>query len=288
MVEVKHYRYSSPPSITLFDRALKQARYIKSGAMASRGLLAISCPLTSRLADAAKVYTEIEIWDASHLLKQASAFPELLRAFEQLFEITASVVAEFPLRQVGAQWADPFNKLTKGKKIAEALKVVKPGRQEAGDFEQACIDALRYLFDTDLHGWHEQHDTEDGLHRRDLVCRILPNSEVWRLMLTDLRSRYVVFEFKNYTHPITQKEVITTERYLYPSALRNVAIMISPKGCASSAEKVIQGAMREHGKLILSLTVSELERLLISKDEGSDPNTYLFEQVDNFLMRLGR
>lgn len=41
VVEVKHYRYSSPPSITLFDRALKQARYIKSGAMASRGLLAI-------------------------------------------------------------------------------------------------------------------------------------------------------------------------------------------------------------------------------------------------------
>jgi len=77
-------------------------------------------------------------------------------------------------------------------------------------------EALKYLFERDLFGWHEQHETEDGLHRRDLVCRILPNAEVWRLMLTDLKSRYVIFEFKNYSEPITQSEIITTERYLYP------------------------------------------------------------------------
>lgn len=107
-------------------------------------------------------------------------------------------------------------------------------------------------------------------------------------MLNDFRSRYVVFEFKNYTDPITQYEVMTTERYLYPAALRNVAIIISPKGCANSAHKVIRGAMREHGKLVLSLTVDELEKLLIGKDNGADPNTYLFQKVDDFLLSLGR
>lgn len=52
-------------------------------------------------------------------------------------------------------------------------------------------------------------------------------------MLNDIGSRYVIFEFKKYSEKITQKEVITTERYLYPSALRTVAILISPKGCAA-------------------------------------------------------
>lgn len=46
--------------------------------------------------------------------------------------------------------------------------------------------------------------------------------------------------------------------------------------------------MREHGKLILSISVQELESLLIAKDDGEDPNTYLFDRVDEFLMRLGR
>ncbi|STE84490.1 Uncharacterised protein [Escherichia coli] len=70
-------------------------------------------------------------------------------------------------------------------------------------------------------------------------------------MLEDLGSRYVVFEFKNYSKPITQNEIVTTERYLYPSALRKVAIVISHEDCADSAKAVIAGAMREHGKLII-------------------------------------
>ena len=47
-------------------------------------------------------------------------------------------------------------------------------------------------------------------------------------------------------------------------------------------------AMRESGKMILSLSVPEVEKLLLAKDDGGDPNTYLFDKVDRFLMRLGR
>lgn len=134
-----------------------------------------------------------------------------------------------------------------------------------------------------------QSRTVDTLHRRDLVCRILAKAaEVWRLMLEDPGSRYVVFEFKNYSKPITQNEIVTTERYLYPSALRKVAIVISHEDCADSAKAVIAGAMREHGKLIIPLSVPEIIDLLKTKDEGSDPNTYLFERVDQFLLGLGR
>jgi hypothetical protein len=46
--------------------------------------------------------------------------------------------------------------------------------------------------------------------------------------------------------------------------------------------------MREHGKLIISLTTLDLKRLLIQKDQGSDPNTFIFDRIDKFLMALGR
>ncbi|ASU38534.1 hypothetical protein hmeg3_09645 [Herbaspirillum sp. meg3] len=286
VVEVKLYRYSSPPQVEIFVRALRQTQQIKRNANAKRGILVIGCPMTPMLEDATKAYSEIEVWDANAIFKYASPFSDLLKEFERLFEVSASLVSE-------PQWPELRNEIQglppkHGEQISSELKSIEPGRDGAKSFEDASIKALQYLFDSDLHGWYEQHETEDGLHRRDLICRILPQAEVWRLMLNDLHSRYVVFEFKNYSEPITQYEVVTTERYLYPSALRNVAVIISPKGCAKSADKVISGAMREHGKLIISLTVDELEKLLVGKDNGADPNTYLFQRVDDFLLSLGR
>ncbi|WP_454726947.1 MULTISPECIES: hypothetical protein [Cupriavidus] len=286
VAEVKLYRYSSPPQVEIFVRALRQTQKIKRATNSTTGILLIGCPLTPPLAEAARAYKEIEVWDANAIFQRASEFPSLLNEFEQLFEVSSTAVSEIQRRALDnvSQAAESKD----GERLATELKAISPGRPGAKAFEDASINALRYLFESDLHGWYEQNETEDGLHRRDLVCRILPKSEVWSLMLNDLHSRYVVFEFKNYSEPITQHEVVTTERYLYPSALRNVAIIISPKGCAQSANKVIRGAMREHGKLVISLTVDELEELLIGKDNGADPNTYLFQRVDDFLLSLGR
>ncbi|WP_456281200.1 restriction endonuclease [Cupriavidus sp. JZ107] len=286
VAEVKLYRYSSPPPVDIFVRALRQTRQIKRVTRATTGILVIACPLTPGLAAAAHAYDDIEVWDANAVFARASGFPDLLHAFEQLFEVSAPPVSEF--LKASPENPGHFAPTKDGQRLADQLKAISPGRPEACAFEDVCIRALQYLFESDLHGWYVQRDTEDGLHRRDLVCRILPKSEVWRLMLDDLHSRYVVFEFKNYTEPITQYEVVTTERYLYPSALRNVAIIISPKGCSQSANKVIRGAMREHGKLLISLTVNDMAMLLIGKDNGADPNTYLFQRVDDFLLSLGR
>lgn len=286
IVEVKGYRYLSPPSTDVFERALQRLMLLKHETHAAHLLLAISCPLTARLAQKATEYPKIEIWDAHKFLELAAPFPDLLRQLEEILERTASDILE-----VTSSISQPVLRSTdigKGEELALELRAIRPGRKDASKFEDKCIAALKYLFEKDLFGWHEQHETDDGLHRRDLVCRILPSAEVWKLMMNDLRSRYVIFEFKNYSEPITQRELITTERYLYPSALRNIAIIISPFGCSSSAKKVAQGAMREHGKLMISLTVTELTALLIGMDQGSDANTFLFERIDEFLMSLGR
>jgi hypothetical protein len=286
IVEVKLYRYFSPPPTSTFARALRQIVRKRKELGATTALLVLGCPIAVGLKSLAQGFPNIEIWDADDLFQKSSEFPELTRKFENIFEVSAPA----PDQDTTELSQDSYfiESPKTGRLLADAILSIAPGREGASQFETACINALKYLFELDLHGWHEQLNTDDELHRRDLICRILPKAEVWSLMLTDIGSRYVIFEFKNYSEEITQKEVVTTERYLYPSALRTVAILISPKGCAASATKVIQGAMRENGKLILSLSVSEIEELLVSKDDGGDPNTYLFDKVDQFLMRLGR
>lgn len=286
IVEVKAYRFRSPPTPEVFAGALRKMAIVQSEARTRRAIVVMSCLLTDALSAVRQKYPNVEVWDAKYLLKIASQYPDLLTRLEAILEVDASEVlgSESPLL-AASHYEGPAQH---GKRLSEELSDIKPGRADASLFEQKCTQALKYLFERSLVGWHEQNSTEDGLHRRDLVCRILPQAEVWQLMLNDLKSRYVVFEFKNYSEPITQSEVITTERYLYPGAFRMLAIIISPKGCSDSAMKVMQGAMREHGKLLLSLTVEDLCVLLTGKDQGSDPNTFLFDRVDEFLLGLGR
>lgn len=288
LLEAKYYRYMSPPSISLFVKALKQVSRVKDALSAERSILAISCPMTLELLIAAGSFPSVEVWGAEELFIKAAAFPEILKGFESLFEVSAAAKTQAAIALEIAAVDEHASVFRDGALIAKSLLSIKPGREHSVYFEDACITALKYLFESDLYGWYEQLNTDDDLHRRDLICRILPSSDVWRLMLTDIHSRYVIFEFKNYKEQITQKEIVTTEKYLYPTALRNVAFLISPKGCSSSAQKVMRGAMRESGKLIISLSVTELVKLLIEKDDGGDPNVYLFDQVDRFLMRLGR
>lgn len=293
MIETKFYRRTSPPPSSIFKRALEHTYDRGSRIGAVKIVLAISCPMGERFRNVAKAFPAVEVWDETKLFELAAPFPEILTLFEEIFEAdTPKSVETLSLSSPTPSMPDtdePPSEPKNGKVLAEALAAIVRGRDMATDFENACINALKYLFEKDLHGWHEQSRTVDTLHRRDLVCRILAKAaEVWRLMLEDLGSRYVVFEFKNYSKPITQNEIVTTERYLYPSALRKVAIVISHEDCADSAKAVIAGAMREHGKLIIPLSVPEIIDLLNTKDEGSDPNTYLFERVDQFLLGLGR
>jgi hypothetical protein len=295
VVELKFYRRWSPPAPGLFRSALEYTRLCKGEMGASNAVLIITCPMRPKFKEVAARFPEVEIWDEDRLFEMAATFPDLRAQLEELLEVDAPTSVEDKDPSIPhslimeSPHGDDRPSPKPGRALAYELYAIERGRDMATAFETACIGALKYLFDHDLHGWHVQSRTVDGLHRRDLVCRIQKKAaEVWLLMMEDLGSRYVVFEFKNYSKPITQSEIITTERYLYPSALRKVAIVISHEKCADSAEAVMAGAMREHGKMILPLSVPEIVDLLLSKDEGSDPNSYLFQRVDEFLMGLGR
>lgn len=287
IAEVKSYRPEYPPNINQFQKALKSISDKKVYSGAHNALLVVSCELSDLLRDVAKKYKEIVIWDIKDVFKHSQPFPDLYKELSLTIEVAPSRLAQIDNEKIELDENSPSAK-QEGRELIEALLKIKPGRDMAYEYESICIHTLKYIFQTNLLGWHEQHETIDGLNRRDLICRVLPNADVWKFILSDLQSRYIVFEFKNYSKPITQKEVITTERYLYPTALRKVAIIIAHNGCSASAEKVMEGAMREHGKLIIVLSNENLIKLINMKDNGSDPNTFIFDIIDQFLMGLGR
>lgn len=172
--------------------------------------------------------------------------------------------------------------------LVTELNSVERGRGSWRQYEQVCKKILQHLFEPDLTSWTEQIRTEDDLQRFDLVCKIRSNNEFWRFIVDQVNSRYILFEFKNYTDAIGQSEIITTERYLFEMALRKVAFVVTRVDASESANQVRRGAMREHGKLIIVLTDADLEKMLEMKQSNSDPTDHLFELVDTFLLTLTR
>lgn len=107
-------------------------------------------------------------------------------------------------------------------------------------------------------------------------------------MIDHLDSRYVLFEFKNYSEKIKQGQILTTEKYLFERALRRVAIIFTRAGADPHAMSMAQGAMREHGKLMLVVDDEKVYDMLHMKERGEDPTDHLFDLADEFLLSLPR
>ena len=168
------------------------------------------------------------------------------------------------------------------------LKDSDAGKEGAVEFEKLCYDVLKYIFSDDLSLWKTQERSNDNLYRFDLLCRIKDNNlkTFWTMMETYFHSKYIIFEFKNYKDKITQKEIYTTERYLYSKALRNVAIIIARSGFDENSVWAAKGCLRENGKLIFPITVTDLIEMYEMKVNQDDPSEFLLNKIDSFLAQL--
>lgn len=131
--------------------------------------------------------------------------------------------------------------------------------------------------------------SNDGLYRFDLWCKIKHGiqPEFFDTVKNFFHTKYVVFEFKNYQEPITQKEIYSTEKYLYQKALRSVAIIVSRKGASEHALTAARGCLRENGKLSLCLSDDDLLKMLAMKNKREQSAAeYLAEMLDNMLITL--
>jgi hypothetical protein len=166
------------------------------------------------------------------------------------------------------------------------------GRVNSSEFEKLCVDILKRLLNDNLMLWNDQQSSNENLYRFDLICKIKTESshDFWNIIKNHFDTRYLIFEFKNYKDEITQKEIYTTEKYLYAKALRSVAIIISPKGEDFHSKKAINGTLRENGKLIISLKTADLVEMLDlqESDEGISPSDFLSDKLDNLLINLDK
>ena len=295
-IEVKFYRTARAQPSLLEAAAARVAVAVAGHNLdIDRGMLVVSCSLPDPLRISIQERYGIALADRVDLIQWAARSPDLAQSMVSLLQ--ADLVPSDgrvgppadPL-DVGNTFTPslPPNVDTQGSDLCKKLKAIKRGRNGWADYERICETILKYLFPDDLVGWHKQVRTDDGLNRFDSICRIRRSTEFWMFLIDRLNSQYVLFEFKNYREKIDQGQVLTTEKYMLKQGLRRVAIILTRAGASDSATKMIQGAMREDGKLVLVVNDKMLCDMLRKKQRGLDPSDTLFELTDKFLLSLSR
>jgi hypothetical protein len=182
-----------------------------------------------------------------------------------------------------------FDSTSEEYELIRRIETLQSGNLTSQEFEQIGEDIVKLIFGDYLYGWKTQPTAANGMYRFDLIAKIKNQTGFWGMLYNFFKSRYVIFEFKNYSNEITQAQIYTTEKYLYKTALRNIAIILTRKGFDDNAYKACAGSLREQGKLILVLNQEDLINLLELKKKKSDEDLcsgYLEDVFDKFLMDL--
>lgn len=293
-IEVKYYRtIRAQPS--LIDAAAVRVASNGVAARVQKGMLVVSCILPADLRVALENKFSITFVDQIDLRVWCRSHPDLANELDALLEASPSEsqithsTRDEPTRRSKLLEGIPTQRHDiRGTELCQELKRIKKGKSSWSQYEKVCEKILKYLFANDLHGWHSQKRTDDGLNRYDYVCRVRPTTEFWKFVIDHLDSRYVLFEFKNYSGKIKQGQILTTEKYLLERGLRRMAIIMTRVGAEPHAVLMTQGAMREHGKLMLIVNDEKICEMLHMKERGEDPTDCLFEIADNFLLTLPR
>jgi hypothetical protein len=194
----------------------------------------------------------------------------------------------------------PPSQPRKGHELAEVLRSVPAGKSRRVTlpsrrtgvpwrlFEDICMEALEYVFEGVLGNWKKQEAVSGDANRFDALAKIIGDDVFCRTLIEDFGSRYILFEFKNYAERVKPNLVHVTEKYLFPTALRATAVIISPKGLAPESVQATHGALRDVGKLILDMDTNMLFELLEDKDNGTTPSAKMESHLDKFLQQVGR
>lgn len=171
----------------------------------------------------------------------------------------------------------------------EEIKRLEKGKEGSTEFQDLGKKILKLLFGDYLYDWKSQVCCDNNWLRMDLVGKIKRQDGFWKMLYEIYKTRYIVFEFKNYNDEISRSQIDDANKYLHDKALRTVAIVVSREKATKSAEERCKGILRNEGNLILRLNQKDLITMLEKRrdNDNKDITTEYIERIfDDFLLKL--
>lgn len=288
LIETKCYSTVTAPEHRLADACEELRRVSGEGSR----VLAVANKVPAEIKTQFWKDCRIRVWDVANLLWLFDGHDEIKKEFIAQLGYSVQAIKPVPPSSKLFQKTPPSPRKS-APDWAKRLAQIAPDKDHAVDFEKFCVEILKSTLNEYLTLWRTQERSNNGLYRFDLCCKIklsvARDIDFFDTIQQYFNTKYIVFEFKNYSKPITQKEIYTTEKYLYEKALRKVAVIIARKGADDHAQQAARGCLRESGKLILCLSAEDLLRMADLKERGDqEPVDVLGAKLDDLLIDLDK
>jgi len=177
--------------------------------------------------------------------------------------------------------------MTTAASLIQRLESCPSGAAGWREFEDICIEILKFLFVPPLTPPILQGRTYSGTDRRDAI---FPNREDghlnnWDRLYRELQARMVLVEFKNYDREDVGKDEVNQTRNYLTKPMGRLAIICSPRLPDRSAHIKRNTIFSEDGKIILFVTVEHLKEMIFIKERSEDPSDLIMDLVERFYVQ---
>lgn len=171
--------------------------------------------------------------------------------------------------------------------IRARLRACKAGSGGWKEFEDACIEALTYLFVPPLAKPHLQPRSYSGIDRRDAIFpnRNHEGTGNWAHLYKELDARMILIEFKNYDSSDVGKEEVNQTRNYLTRPMGRLAVLCTNKEPGKAARIKRNTIYSEEKKVILFITPAKLIEMVAIRERGEDPSDLILDLVELFYIQ---
>ena len=214
---------------------------------------------------------KIEIWDADFI---ATTFAVEIRNskhpyFRNLF-LSLIPIEELPIEH----------------RFIEQLKSCDPGREYWLVYQKLVGQIFEQLFCPPLESPILESSDKSGTNRRDLIFPNYSDTGFWHFMRQTYMADFIVVEAKNYTNPISKKQILQTSNYIKPHGSGLFALVASRRGANRGAIQTIREHWMAQKKMILVLTDADLEAMLLASSSGGEPYKVIGQALQSFRLSM--
>lgn len=205
-LEVKAYRslHNNSSVISGALQQIKRYRTILKDATNSAHFGCIFlCEIDEVTKESVLAAEDIFIWDIKNLLYMCQANEQLIFMLRQITPYSIdSIQPVEPLKfNLQLQLPQPLPAQPSPETVLiDRLSSCNTGKraQADKDYENVCADIVQHLFGSDFSRRAVQFTTQCKMFRMDMLCGIKETKALWTFLGHYYRTRFVIFEFKNY------------------------------------------------------------------------------------------
>lgn len=168
----------------------------------------------------------------------------------------------------------------------KALSGIQPGKANWSKYQSLVVDILEFLLCPPLEAPKVELADSDKRNRRDIIFENASNSGFWRRARDIYQAHYIVVDAKNYSKPLSKRPVLDISHYLKPYGCGMFAIIVSREGYGTAGIHAAKEQWIGSHKLIVSLSDTDLLKMLELKKEGAPPEDMIKLYISDFRMSL--